>query len=138
MSQDDTSSTGPAVDPGQTAAFEALIAGRSAAVQDLARAGRALVLAVLPEVVESVWPRQGTASYGIGPKKMSEHFVYFTFAKAHIGFGFYRGAGLPDPEQLLQGTGKKMRRVVIGSLADLERPALRDLVEASVRDLGSH
>jgi hypothetical protein len=89
----------------------------------------------MPEVVELIWATQGTASYGVGPRKMSEHFVYFTFAKGHLGFGFYYGADLPDPGGLLGGEGKTMRRVMIASLTELERPELRALVVAASKHL---
>lgn len=100
-------------------------------VRALAKKARALVLAVMPGVIETVWEQQGTASYGTGPKKMSEHFVYFTFAKDHLGFGFYYGAELDDPDGLLEGTGKKLRRVKIATVAELANPSLRALVEAA-------
>lgn len=125
-------STGPATSAAQQAAFEALVAERPEAVQALARRARALIVELMPEVTESIWAQQGTASYGVGPKKMSEHFAYFTLAKAHLGFGFYYGADLADPDGLLEGSGKAMRRVKIDAVAQLESEAMRDLVrEAS-------
>lgn len=123
--------TGKASTKAQTAAFAALVERCSSDVRDLARRARELVVTVMPDVVETVWPDQGTASYGVGPKKMSEHFVYFTFAKSHLGFGFYYGADLPDPAGLLEGEGKAMRRVKIASREELERPALTALLKAA-------
>lgn len=127
--------TGQATTKAQTAAFAALLEPHATEVRDLATRGRELVLKVMPDVVETVWLDQGTASYGVGPKKMSEHFVYFTFAKSHLGFGFYYGADLPDPSALLEGTGKSLRRVKITSRADLDRPALVALVRAASQHL---
>lgn len=123
--------TGPARSREQEAAFASLVEGQSDVTRALAERARAVVLEVMPGAIESIWPKQGTASYGTGPRKMSEHYCYFTLAKAHLGFGFYYGADLDDPEGLLEGSGKKMRRVKIRDLAQLDAPAFRALVEAA-------
>ena len=123
--------TGPARDKTQKAAFEQLVSVQSKAVKALAKQARALILEVMPGVIESVWDHQGTCSYGTGPKKMSEHFCWFTFAKEHLSFGFYYGAELDDPEGMLEGTGKRMRHVKIRAPEDLRSPALRALVEVA-------
>ena len=113
MSAKKVGTTGLARSDTQVAAFEALIAAKSDDIVQLARQARSLIQQVMPDVIETVWLAQGTSSYGIGPKKMSEHFVYFTFAKRHLGFGFYYGADLPDPKGILQGAGKSMRSAKI-------------------------
>lgn len=51
----------------------------------------------------------------------------------HVGVEFYRGASLPDPTGLLEGTGKNLRHVKVRTLAEARSPALRALVEAAVR-----
>jgi hypothetical protein len=51
--------------------------------------------------------------------------------KVGVNLGFPRGAALPDPEGLLQGTGKRARHVRVESLAGADAPALRDLIAAS-------
>jgi hypothetical protein len=135
MATKSAGTSAPAASKQQCAMFEKLIGGLSPHVQDMARAGRRLVQTVMPDVVETVWLDQGTASYGVGPKKMSEHFVYFTFAKTHLGFGFYYGADLKDPSGLLEGTGKSMRHVKITSVEDLARPAFKALVLAASKHL---
>jgi hypothetical protein len=100
-------------------------------VGDLALSARALIEEVYPKVVEVPWPRQNVVGYGVGPKKMSEHFCYVAFHKDHVNLGFNQGAELPDPEGLLEGPGKTLRHVKIAALKDLENPALRELLEAA-------
>jgi hypothetical protein len=121
--------TGRAKDRAQAAAFASMIASASPAVQTLARSARSLILETMPDVIESVWVQQGNSSYGTGPKKMSEHFTYFVFAAAHLGFGFYYGAELDDPAGLLEGTGARMRHVKITKLDDLKKPAFKRLLK---------
>jgi hypothetical protein len=38
-------------------------------------------------------------------------FAYVAVFKAHVNLGFFTGASLSDPQQLLQGTGKRMRHI---------------------------
>ncbi|HEY1811301.1 MAG TPA: DUF1801 domain-containing protein [Kofleriaceae bacterium] len=109
-------------------AFDAILAGRSPEIAEVARAARALVLDVLPEAFEVVWAQQKNAGYGTGPKKQTEHFCWISPASAHVTFGFNHGAELDDPKQLLEGTGKKFRHVKLASRADVEQAALRALV----------
>jgi len=75
----------------------------------LAARTRALITDVYPEVVEVPWPRQNVAGYGVGPKKMSEHFCYIALHDDHVNLGFNQDAELPDPEGLLEGPGKMLR-----------------------------
>ncbi len=113
--------------------FEAIVADASPPVRDLALRTRALIREVLPDVVEVPWPRQKTVGFGVGPKKMSEHFCYVAVLPDRVNLGFNYGSELPDPEGLLQGTGRLFRHVKIASPRDLENPALRRLLEVASR-----
>jgi hypothetical protein len=108
--------------------FTEMVGGFPDPIPDLALASRALVLDVFPRVVEVVWLQQKTAGYGTGPKKMTEQFCWLAPFPKHVVFGFYYATELPDPEALLEGTGRLMRHVKIRRPEDLDRPALRDLV----------
>ena len=111
--------------------FEEIAARFDPRVGDLAVSARALIEDIYPEVVEVPWPRQNVVGYGVGPKKMSEHFCYLAFHGDHVNLGFNQGAELPDPEGLLGGPGKTLRHVKIAALKDLENPALRELLETA-------
>lgn len=112
--------------------FEEIPAGFDPHVGDLGSRARALIVDVYPRVVEVPWPRQKVAGYGVGPKKMSEHFCYIAFHEDHVNVGFNQGADLPDPEGLLEGPGKALRHTKIADTKDLRDPALRRLLEAAV------
>jgi hypothetical protein len=111
--------------------LEEMATGFDPRVRDLAERTRALIFDVYPEVVEVSWPRQNVAGYGIGPKKMSEHFCYIALHYDHVNLGFNQGAELPDPKSLLEGPGKILRHTKIAEPEDLEDPALRRLLEAA-------
>ncbi|HXP23739.1 MAG TPA: DUF1801 domain-containing protein [Candidatus Sulfotelmatobacter sp.] len=58
---------------------------------------------------------------------------YFSIASDHLTFGFLRGTSLPDPQLLLEGTGKRLRHVKLRALEDLRQPALKKLIQAAAR-----
>jgi hypothetical protein len=111
--------------------FEDAVAKAGADARELAYQLRKLVAEVMPNVVEVPWPKMRMASYGVGPKKKSEHFCYISVQKDDVNLGFYYGAELPDPEELLQGTGKLLRHVKIRELKAIRRRALRRLLEVA-------
>lgn len=111
--------------------FEEIVAGVSPQARELARQARTLIQSVYPAVVEVPWPKQRVIGYGVGPKKMSEHFCYLSISKHHINVGFMYGAELPDPHKLLTGTGKLLRHVRITQSEELENPTLRELLKVA-------
>ena len=114
---------------GGNGSFDEVIAKATPEIQDLARAARALLADVMPGITEVPWTRQKIAGYGVGPKKMSQHFCYIAPFKKHLNLGFMYGAHLPDPDNLLEGVGADLRHIKIRSAADLEMPAVRRLIK---------
>ena len=112
--------------------FDDVLSGSSPHVQEVAKRLRDLIIEVYPDVVEVPWPKQRIAGYGVGPKKMSEHFCYIGAHRDHVNLGFYYGAELQDPEGLLEGTGKKLRHIKVRDIEEVGRQTLRQLVELSL------
>src|ERR1700761_4631620 len=54
---------------------------------------------------------------------------------SHVNVGFFRGAALPDPARLLQGTGKFMRHVKLKPGTTTNAEALSRLIEAAYSDI---
>lgn len=108
--------------------FEEAVAKADAHARELAYQLRELVAEVMPNVVEVPWPKLRMASYGVGPKKKSEHFCYISAQKDDVNLGFYYGAELPDPQKLLRGTGKLLRHVKIREPKAIRSRALRCLL----------
>jgi hypothetical protein len=124
-------------------AFLALVETKPDAIKDLAIATRDLIYDVFPATVEVVWPKQGSAGWGVGPKKFSEQFAYFMPHGKHVTLGFYRGGDLADPDGLLPKTGGRqaggelsMRSLKIDDIAQTRLPALRALIETAVAERG--
>jgi hypothetical protein len=53
--------------------------------------------------------------------------------KEHVTFAFMRGAALPDPEKLLEGTGKGVRHVKLRSVVEVKRPEVKKLIAAAAK-----
>jgi hypothetical protein len=62
-------------------------------------------------------------------------FAYVNAFTAHVNLGFFHGAELADPAQLLEGTGKYMRHVKLRPESDVDATALIELVDAAYRDM---
>lgn len=113
--------------------FNEILEGCTPEVRDLAIRTRALIQDVMPNVVEVPWPRQRVVGYGVGPKKMSEHFCYIAFHSNHVNLGFNYGSELEDPNHVLEGPGKLLRHTKITKPEDLAKPELRQLIERASR-----
>jgi hypothetical protein len=61
-------------------------------------------------------------------------FGYVNVFNAHVNVGFYLGAYLDDPDDLLEGTGKRMRHVKLHVGVDCNEMALRRLIEDAYMD----
>jgi hypothetical protein len=114
--------------------FEELLAETAEPLRPLATRLRQVVVEVHPEAVEVVRLGDRAATYGLGPRKMSEGYCYVLPYQRWVNLGFYQGATLPDPAGLLEGTGARLRHVKVRSLQDADRPAVRALVAAALAE----
>ncbi len=114
--------------------FKDAIAGADPETKKLANALRKLISEVYPKVVEVPWPRLQVVGYGIGPKKSTEHFCYIGLYGEHVNLGFNYGLVLPDPDQLMEGAGKKFRHVKIRNIEDVKRSTLKKLLQDAVKE----
>jgi hypothetical protein len=117
------------VDDGITALLE----GRSPEISAVLRRARELVLDVVPGATEQVDLPDHLVAYGVGSCggiRLRDLLIALVAHTAHVNVQFADGASLPDPAGLLEGTGKRARHVKCRRIADVERPALRALIEA--------
>ena len=62
-------------------------------------------------------------------------FGYVGVFRAHVNVGFFYGAALADPKQLLQGSGKRMRHVKLTPGTSIDGEELRSLIAAAYLDI---
>src|SRR6187431_3272134 len=112
--------------------FDELLEGVEPDLAAIARRLRAMIRAVDGSTVETVRLGDNAATYGVGPKKMTDGYAYIMPMRGYVNLGFYQGAALADPGRLLEGTGKSLRHVKIRSLAEANRPPVRALVATAL------
>ena len=124
--------------PGQRDAGEpdgwADLLGRLAPdIAALVTAADELIRRTDPDAVRIVWPHQRTVGYGVGPKKMSEHYAYLAVHPRHVNLGCNYGARL-DSGGLLEGSGQNMRKTTVRTPEALEDRRLVPLLRAAKQE----
>ncbi len=114
--------------------FDEIIAGAPAELHVIVFTLRALISSLDKSLVEIVWPRQKIASYGVGPKKMSQHYAYIAIHSSHINLGFYHGASLTDPSSQLKGTGKKLRHIQLRDEKTARSSEIKKLLKQAIAE----
>lgn len=117
-----------------TYAEVAALAGDQAATLG---AVRQAVACLHPDATETASRRERSVWWGWGPRKMKDGYAYAMPHAAHVSLGFFHGTALPDPEALLDGTGKALRHVKIRAPEEARRPAILQLLGAA-RDERRH
>ena len=110
--------------------WDDLLGRLSPEVAALVTAADELIRRTDPAAVRVVWPHQKTVGYGVGPKKMSEHYAYLAVHPRHVNLGCNYGAHLDDGG-LLEGTGQNMRKTTVRTADDLTDPRLVPLLHAA-------
>lgn len=91
---------------------------------------REVLLANLPGVSEQLDLPAKMIAYCYGRKYAELVCVVFP-SKKGLKLGFNRGIDLPDPDHLLEGTGKISRYVEIKSAQQIKSPAVKKLIKAA-------
>ena len=95
--------------------------------EGVAKAVRALVKRAVKGVEEYVNPWKIPSFDSNGP------LCCFMVGKEHVTFAFMRGAALPDPQKMLEGTGKSVRHVKLRTVADVKRPGVKKLIAEAAK-----
>ena len=114
--------------------FDDVVLRAKPALRSVCESLRRLIVALHKNVVEVAWPGQRIASFGVGPKKMSEHYAYIAVHASHVNLGLYHGAVLTDRAGLLEGDGKRLRHVKLRDVSSTRNPAIRALLMEAIAD----
>jgi len=102
-------------------------------VQEIMCCLRERVLAVAPNASETISDVGYTVSLQYGPDdKVGRAFCYIAGFSKHANLGFQSGAGLPDPESVLEGTGAQMRHIKFATVTQTNAPWVDDYLEAAL------
>jgi len=118
--------------PGPTADdFETLLQPHTPAVAETARALRLVLAEAFPDAIEQV--DFGNKLLAVG-KSMAMRDLTFAIIphSAHVNLQLPDGVDLPDPDGLIEGTGKRIRHVKVRSVGDAAAPWLRAVIAAQL------
>lgn len=96
-------------------------------VQNIMRL-RELISAALPGIKEQVDLPAKMVAYIYG-RRYSDMICTIIPSRTGIKLGFYKGTDLPDPQNLLEGTGKISRYVQIKTKEQIESPGIKVLIQ---------
>ena len=97
------------------------------------RDARRRLRAHFPRGVEMVFDNYNALVFGIGPSdRTRESFISIAGYPKWVTLFFLDGAGLDDPQGLLEGDGKQVRGIRLKTPADLDSPAVAALVAQAI------
>lgn len=87
----------------------------------------------LPNALELVYDNYNFFVIGYGPNERTGEAIFSLAAHANgLTLFFLQGAGLPDPDGLLQGTGNAVRSLKLPDGGTLDEPAVRRLMATAL------
>lgn len=93
---------------------------------------RAYILERYPDSNELLYHTHAlTAVFSIS-EKLADGFCMIPIYTNHLNLGFHKGTLLPDPHQLLKGTGNLIRHIPIATSADYRNKKVEDLVRSAI------
>ncbi len=114
----------------QVAAF---IGKYSPEVAQVAREARGKIRKLLPGAIELVYDNYNALALAFGPsERPSELVLSIALYPRWVSLFFTRGAALTDPHGLLQGSGSKMRHIVVKGAAMLDSGPVRALLKEAL------
>ena len=101
--------------------------------QALLRAARKALRKRLPTAHELVYDNYNFFVIGYGPTvRPSDAILSITGSSNGVGLCFIQGASLPDPQEILNGSGNQTRFIRVDSIEVLARPAVKALISAAI------
>ena len=121
-----------APEPGSVdAEFETLLASSSSEVSATASALRAAVEDAIPAAIQSVDLPDRLLAFATGPKMRDLMFAIIPHT-SHVNLQLADGADLPNPDGLIEGTGKRIRHIKIRDVAAAGSPQVRAVIDEQV------
>jgi|SRR5581483_11395314 hypothetical protein len=102
-------------------------------LQRIIHSVRKLLQKRLPTANELVWDNYNFFVIGYSATERPSDSVFQIVAAANgVGLAFYHGADLPDPHQILLGSGTQNRFIRLAAAAVLKRPEVQALLTAAI------
>src|SRR5262245_58172050 len=103
------------------------------AVAAVARAALRKMTLRLPGATQVVYDNYNALAIGFGAseKRSDVEFSIAVFPR-WVSLFFFEGVQLTDPTGILRGTGRQVRHIVLKSADDLDRPAIKALMQQAL------
>ncbi len=99
----------------------------------LGRAALVKIRRLTPGAIEMVYDNYNALVVGLGPtERASEAILSIALTARGVSLCFLQGAGLPDPDKRLLGSGTVTRYMRLEGAAVLEEPAVRRLIDVAL------
>jgi hypothetical protein len=109
--------------------LDGFIAKYSPQIGVLARAALAKMRARLPSAMQLVYDNYNALAIGFSPTERASDAIFsIALWPRWVSLFFLQGAGLPDPNRMLKGSGKVGRHIVLENADDLDKPAVQELI----------
>ncbi len=114
----------------ERAEIESFISELEPGVADIVRAARATILAIIPEAIEQLDPADRLVAYG-RDRSLRGMICALAVQRSYVNLMFAKGTQLPDPSDLLVGTGKSARHVRLSGPEDATKAEIIELLAAA-------
>jgi hypothetical protein len=88
----------------------------------------------LPGAFQLVYDNYNALAIGFSPSERSSEAIFsIVLYPRYVTLFFLQGKNVPDPNMLLQGSGKIVRTIRLESASDLDKPAVKQLIGAALK-----
>jgi len=99
-----------------------------------ARAALSRLRKRLPGAIEIVYDNYNALAIGFGPTERASEVIFsIAVFPRWVSLFFLQGAKLPDPDQVLKGSGTQVRHIVLSDPKILEQPAVKKLMALALK-----
>jgi len=113
-------------------AVDTFLKGYPPPVREIAVKAREVILSVMPNATEKVYPGWKVIQYGTAAD-MKSVFAAISPQRERVNLGLANGVDLPDPDGLLEGEGKAIRHMKLTSPEAAGAPAVRELIRGALQ-----
>ena len=113
-------------------AVDTFLKGYPPPVREIAVKAREVILSVMPNATEKVYPGWKVIQYGTAAD-MKSVFAAISPQRERVNLGLANGVDLPDPDGLREGDGKAIRHVKLTSAEAAGGPAVRELIRGALQ-----
>jgi hypothetical protein len=114
--------------------LEAFLSRYTPEIRALAVAALKKIRARLPGAFELVYDNYNALVVGFGPTDRASEAVFsVALYPRWVNLFFLQGAKLDDPEEILKGSGKQVRHIVLNHPSVLDQPAVRALMKEALQ-----